>query len=91
MSQEWAEWRRHLREGYEEFQQNTRYFNRNMDRNLEHYTNQMDAATNNTRHEIIQLLESIVHVVREHDDQLDGMRSMTLENMQRISGAFRGG
>eukprot|EP00973_Karenia_brevis_P078829 10940256-Karenia_brevis.AAC.1 len=74
MSQERAQWRRRLREGYEEFQQRVRDFNRDMDRSLEHYTNQMDASTNNTRHEVVELLESIVRVVREHDDRLDSMR-----------------
>eukprot|EP00973_Karenia_brevis_P015143 2069598-Karenia_brevis.AAC.1 len=46
-----------------------------MDRSLAHYTNQMDASTNNTRHEVVEPLENIVGVVREHDDRLDSMRS----------------
>eukprot|EP00973_Karenia_brevis_P056504 7859409-Karenia_brevis.AAC.1 len=62
MSQERASWRRRLREGYEEYQQRTRDFNRDMDAHIEHYINQMDAATNNTRHEIVESLESIARV-----------------------------
>eukprot|EP00973_Karenia_brevis_P077848 10817938-Karenia_brevis.AAC.1 len=50
----------------------------------------MDAATNNTRHEIVQALENIAAAVRDHDDHLDRMRSKTLENMQRVAGTFRG-
>eukprot|EP00973_Karenia_brevis_P074388 10335292-Karenia_brevis.AAC.1 len=50
----------------------------------------MDASTNNTRHEVVELLENIIRVVREHDDRLDNMRSTTLENMQRTLTAFRG-
>eukprot|EP00973_Karenia_brevis_P005189 712861-Karenia_brevis.AAC.1 len=50
----------------------------------------MDASTNNTRHEVVELLENIVRVVREHDDRLDSMGSTTLESMQRTLTAFRG-
>eukprot|EP00973_Karenia_brevis_P059880 8335170-Karenia_brevis.AAC.1 len=50
----------------------------------------MDASTNNTKHEIIEYLESIIKTVNEHDDKLDNMRSTALESMQRNLSIFRG-
>eukprot|EP00973_Karenia_brevis_P067562 9399248-Karenia_brevis.AAC.1 len=69
MSVERAAWRQRLGDSYEEF-------SRDMDLTLEQYTAQMDSATNNTRHEIIDLLVNIARVVHEHDDRLDRMRSI---------------
>eukprot|EP00973_Karenia_brevis_P082753 11469999-Karenia_brevis.AAC.1 len=50
----------------------------------------MQPPTNNTRHEVIHLLESVVDVVREQDDRLDGMRSAASESLQMTLGTFRG-
>eukprot|EP00973_Karenia_brevis_P008118 1099890-Karenia_brevis.AAC.1 len=61
-----------------------------MDVTLEQYTSEMDGQTNNTRHEIIDLLESIQRVVNEHDDRLDRGRSTTLETLQRHVATLRG-
>eukprot|EP00973_Karenia_brevis_P048756 6764750-Karenia_brevis.AAC.1 len=50
----------------------------------------MNAHTNNTRHEIIHILESIHGIVNQHDEAVDRSRSTALEEMERQIGAFRG-
>eukprot|EP00973_Karenia_brevis_P061545 8558549-Karenia_brevis.AAC.1 len=50
----------------------------------------MSAHTNNTRHEIIHVLESIHGIVNQHDEAIDRSRSTALEEIQRQVGAFRG-
>eukprot|EP00973_Karenia_brevis_P063538 8829682-Karenia_brevis.AAC.1 len=75
MSQERADWRRRLREGYEESSQRTRDFNRDMDSQIDQYIAQIDNATNHTRGLIAGSLKHIAKFVREHDDGLDRMRN----------------
>eukprot|EP00973_Karenia_brevis_P040117 5539558-Karenia_brevis.AAC.1 len=50
----------------------------------------MNAHTNNTRHEIIHVLESIHGIVNQHDEAVDRSRSVALEEMERQIGVFRG-
>eukprot|EP00973_Karenia_brevis_P028573 3937521-Karenia_brevis.AAC.1 len=50
----------------------------------------MSAHTNNSRHEIIHILESIHGIVNQHDEALDESRSTALEEMERHIGTFRG-
>eukprot|EP00973_Karenia_brevis_P052826 7344162-Karenia_brevis.AAC.1 len=61
MSQERANWRR-LREGYEEYSQRTRDFNRDMDASIDQYISEIDAATNHTRGLIAQPSEQIAQL-----------------------------
>eukprot|EP00973_Karenia_brevis_P045358 6282873-Karenia_brevis.AAC.1 len=58
MSAERNEWRRRPKEGYDEFPQRIRDFNRDMDVTIENYASEMDRQTNNTRHEIIDLFKN---------------------------------
>eukprot|EP00973_Karenia_brevis_P009392 1270425-Karenia_brevis.AAC.1 len=57
---------------------------------MQRYISEMNAHTNNTRHEIVHLLESINGVVNQHDEAIDRSRSIALEEMQRQVGVFRG-
>eukprot|EP00973_Karenia_brevis_P041404 5728540-Karenia_brevis.AAC.1 len=50
----------------------------------------MNAHTNNTRHEIMHVLESIHGIVNQHDGAVDRSRSVALEEMERHVGVFRG-
>eukprot|EP00973_Karenia_brevis_P045134 6251228-Karenia_brevis.AAC.1 len=83
MSQERADWRRRLREGYEELSEKTRKFNREMDCEIDHYITQIEEANNRTKESIAKSLEDTVKVVREHDDSLDRMRNRALDDMHR--------
>eukprot|EP00973_Karenia_brevis_P088256 12237072-Karenia_brevis.AAC.1 len=89
MSAERAAWRQRLRDSYEEFHQRVRDFNRDMDVTMQRYISDIDSSTNNTRHEIIDLLENIQRVVNQHDDMLDRTRSTAVEDLQRHVGVFR--
>eukprot|EP00973_Karenia_brevis_P060420 8406816-Karenia_brevis.AAC.1 len=60
-----------------------------MEATMQRYISEMNAQINNTRHEIIHLLESIYGIINQHDDAIDRSRSIALEEMQRQVGVFR--
>eukprot|EP00973_Karenia_brevis_P032135 4431583-Karenia_brevis.AAC.1 len=74
MSAERQAWRQRLREGYEEYSQRVRDMSRDLDVTTQRYISEMDSRTRDTRHEIIDLLESIQRILHVHDDALDRSR-----------------
>eukprot|EP00973_Karenia_brevis_P052886 7350404-Karenia_brevis.AAC.1 len=61
-----------------------------MDGAIDQYITQIHAATTQTRGFIAQSLEDVARVVRQHDDNLDRVRNLTLEEMHRVTGTVRG-
>eukprot|EP00973_Karenia_brevis_P086350 11973588-Karenia_brevis.AAC.1 len=56
---------------------------------IDQYIIQTDTATAQTRGVIAQSLEDVARIVRQHDDNLDRVRNLTLEEMHRVTGTFR--